>query len=189
VSREDFQYVEMDTDSAYMALSGDSLDDVVKPEMKVSFYQNYGDWFPKPFCPRHRDDFVACKTRGQEWNMDPCCEAVRKYDLRTPGLFKEEFGGTGIVALNPKTYFCWDDDDGGKYKYSSKGLSKRSNRLTKEAFMGVLTDKTPVRGVNKGFVRKDNTTYTYDQLKTGLTYFYGKHQVCSDGVSTTNIKC
>ena len=34
VDRSDFQYVEMDTDSAYLALSADKLDDVIKPIVK-----------------------------------------------------------------------------------------------------------------------------------------------------------
>ena len=37
VDRSDFEYCEMDTDSAYMAISGSSLDDVIKPEMKERY--------------------------------------------------------------------------------------------------------------------------------------------------------
>jgi hypothetical protein len=122
---------------------------------------------------------------GREWTDS--CELVFKFDTRTPGLFKEEFEGSGIIALNSKTYFCWAD--GGNTKYSSKGLSKTTNKLTRDNYMNVLRTGTSMRGVNKGFVRKDNVTYSYDQLKTGLTYFYGKRRVCADGVSTTNIRC
>ena len=35
VDRRDFEYIYMDTDSAYFAISGESLRDVVKPELKV----------------------------------------------------------------------------------------------------------------------------------------------------------
>jgi hypothetical protein len=34
VDRSDFQYCSMDTDSAYMALSATSLEEVIKPEMQ-----------------------------------------------------------------------------------------------------------------------------------------------------------
>ena len=37
VDRSDFQLCEMDTDSAYMALSGQSLECVLKPEWKALF--------------------------------------------------------------------------------------------------------------------------------------------------------
>jgi len=30
IDREDFEYIQMDTDSAYMAISADTLDDVIK---------------------------------------------------------------------------------------------------------------------------------------------------------------
>lgn len=37
VNRKDFQYCEMETDSAYMSISGSSLEDVIRPEMLVSY--------------------------------------------------------------------------------------------------------------------------------------------------------
>lgn len=37
VNRKDFQYCEMETDSAYMFISGSSLEDVIRPEMLVSY--------------------------------------------------------------------------------------------------------------------------------------------------------
>ena len=42
VDRSDFQYIEMDTDSAYMAITGNSLEDLIKPEMREEFekYKN-----------------------------------------------------------------------------------------------------------------------------------------------------
>jgi hypothetical protein len=39
VDRRDFQYCAMDTDSAYMALSSASLEEVIKPDMQQR-YQN-----------------------------------------------------------------------------------------------------------------------------------------------------
>ena len=37
---------------------------------------------------------------------------------------------------------------------------------------------------NRRFVLKENTMYTYSQLRTGLTFLYAKRQVLADGVST-----
>jgi hypothetical protein len=37
VDRSDFQYCSMDTDSAYMALSTDTLEEVVKPHLRQEY--------------------------------------------------------------------------------------------------------------------------------------------------------
>ena len=181
--RRDFEYVEMDTDSAYMAVTG-PLDDIVRPELRSQYFASYGEWFPRPYCDDHAQDFTDAKMGGRDWRRPPCCDDVYRYDMRTPGLFKEEFVGDGIVALNSKTYYCWGDEGS---KYSSKGLSKSTNNLTKQQYLNVLTSETSVSGENVGFMRKDNRMVTYRQIRTGLTYFYAKRVVCEDGVSTTPI--
>ncbi|KAK3741920.1 hypothetical protein QZH41_001681 [Actinostola sp. cb2023] len=65
VDRSDFQYLEMDTDSAYIAISGESLEEVVRPELREKFQEEKHLWLP-------RDDTAE--------NL--------AYDKRTPGLFK-----------------------------------------------------------------------------------------------------
>ena len=40
LDRADFQMCEMDTDSAYIAISGESVESSVKPELRVKFYQD-----------------------------------------------------------------------------------------------------------------------------------------------------
>ena len=173
----------MDTDSAYMALSGE-LEDLVPDRLREDFYLNYEYWFPAQFCPRHQWDFVQTREARKEWRMKPCCEEEFRYHRRTPGLFKEEFSGDGIVALNSKTYFCWSEKE---TKYSSKGLNKRSNRLKKESFLNVLETQKSLIGTNRGFVKKKQHLYTYNQKKRGITYFYAKRKVWEDGVSTEPI--
>jgi hypothetical protein len=37
----------MDTDSAYMALSATSLEEVIKPEMQQRFRMEKKNWFPR----------------------------------------------------------------------------------------------------------------------------------------------
>jgi hypothetical protein len=179
----------MDTDSAYMALSG-PLESIIKPELRVEFFEEYGKWFPRPYCPKHQADFMSLKTSSksnQTWTRRECCEKIYRYDMRTPGLFKEEWSGDGIVALNSKTYFCWNDNSDEAGKCSTKGLSKSTNTLTKENFLNVLKTKKPKTGVNRGFVKKDGRILTYSQVKTGLMYFNAKRRVCDDGVSTEPI--
>ena len=160
VDRSDFQYVEMDTDSAYIAISGDTVSDLVKPHLREQYSQERSKWFP-------RTDTLANTV----------------YDKRTPGLFKVEWEGDGIIALCSKTYYCF----GEKNKFSSKGISKRCNRdiINKEMFLNVLRSGKSVSGINRGFRVKDNAIFTYTQSRTGFTYFYPKRKVLDDGISTT----
>ncbi|KAI8515563.1 hypothetical protein Bbelb_063760 [Branchiostoma belcheri] len=69
----DFQYCEMDTDSAYIAISADRLEDVIKPHMRERYENEKHLWFPRTDTPENA-----------------------AYDKRTPGLFKEEWAGDGI---------------------------------------------------------------------------------------------
>ena len=75
LERSDFQYFEMDTDSTYIAVSGDSVESLIKPELKSEFESDKANWFPRTDTPEHR-----------------------AYDKRTPGLFKTEFEGEGIIC-------------------------------------------------------------------------------------------
>ena len=178
----------MDTDSAYMALSG-PFHSLVHPHLREEFYKEYGEWFPRPYCEEHKLDFIRCKLAeydgGEKWKVAECCLKTLKYDKRTPGLFKVEYEGSGMVALNSKTYCCWNES--GESKCSSKGLSKVTNSFDKNTYLGVLRSGQSVAGINKGFVKKNNSMYTYSQLRTGLTYTYAKRRVLEDGVSTENI--
>jgi hypothetical protein len=147
----------MDTDSAYMALSATSLEEVVKPEMQQRFRMEKKNWFPRDDTPEHA-----------------------AYDKRTPGLFKTEFTGDGMIALCSKTYYCFGKED----KFSCKGINKRTNQITKEKYMDVLLSKKSGSSTNRGFRSIDNQVYTYLQERAGFSYFYPKRKVLADGVST-----
>ena len=67
ISRDDFNIVEMDTDSLYMAISADTIEEVVKPDLLSEWVANKHKWFPRT---------------DTEENF--------QYDKRTPGLFKVE---------------------------------------------------------------------------------------------------
>ena len=186
----------------------------VKTDKKNSFLTNYGDWFVEPFCSNHKQDFIShhLSQSSHPWTQRQCCKTHQLWDSRTPGKFKLEFTGQSILALNAKTYICSKSDDelsrvvpcpkdanqetrskiqkkrdALRSKVSSKGLSKRTNKLTDANFRHVLLTKSPVHGINTGFVRKHNKTFTYTQRKRGLGYFYGKRRVADDGVSTSHL--
>lgn len=108
------------------------------------------------------------------------------FDRRTPGLFKEEWSGDGCVSLNSKTYICFGGDKTKKHaskKHSAKGVSLR-NDLDKEMYLQVLNTGVSKTFYNRGFVTKAGSMLSYEMLKNGLSYFYGKRKVLEDGKST-----
>ena len=71
-----------------------------------------------------------------------------------------------------------------KDKYSAKGVSAK---LNKDEYLSVLNSGISVYKTNRGFQFKNKAMYTYELNKRGLTYFYAKRVVLSDGVSTTHL--
>jgi hypothetical protein len=63
VDRSDFQYCSMDTDSAYMALSATSLEEVIKPEMQQRFRMEKKNGFPRDDTPEH-----AAYDKRRSWH-------------------------------------------------------------------------------------------------------------------------
>ena len=133
LDRSDFQMCEMNTDSAYIAISGDSVESLVKPELRAQFEQDKCNWFPRTDTPEHK-----------------------AYDKRTPGLFKVEWEGQGIIKLCSKTYYCL----GVKDKFSCKGVNKKCKEMNKDKYLHVLLTKQNSAGVNRGFRVVNNTMYT-----------------------------
>ena len=184
VDRADFELCEMDTDSLYLVLSTDTLEEAVRPHLRRKFYRHYDKWFPAEACKKHKPDFVRVKTRGETWQpQGECCKERKAFDRRTPGLFKLEYKGDGIIALCSKTYCCFGD--GVPTKTSAKGISKRLNNLVRERYLRVLRTRKSGSGQNTGFRGDGKKMYTYTQERDALSYFYGKRQVAADGVSTT----
>ena len=153
----DFQYCEMDTDSAYIVIAGQSVESLVKPELKGKFKADKANWFPRTDTPEQK-----------------------AYDKRTPGLFKEEWSGAGIIGLCSKTYYCFRDYD----KFSCKGVNKQTNVINREKYLNVLLTKQSSGGLNKGFRLVNNSMYSYTQERNGFAYFYPKRKVLQDGIST-----
>jgi len=80
IDRQDFELIQMDTDSLYFALSANKLDDVVKPELTAEFDNCKNDWIA--------------------WDA---------WSNRTPVLFKLELDGRRAIALCSKCYFVDGD--------------------------------------------------------------------------------
>ena len=73
--------------------------EAVKPELKLQFEREKKQWL--------------------FWD---------KWSSRVPGLFKLESEGTRAIALCSKCYFV-EDEQSGKAKMSSQGMSKAQNEL------------------------------------------------------------
>ena len=77
LDRRGFELIQMDTDSMHMTISGSSIDEIIRPELREE-YDNGG-----------KAEFLS----------------TSKYHDRTPGLFKAEFQGTRMIALTRKCYY------------------------------------------------------------------------------------
>ena len=161
VDKSDFQMMYCDTDSLYMGVTGDKLDDLIKPKMKEEYEKDKFNWLP-------RND----------------TEANAMYDKRTPGLFKVEFEGSAMVALAPKLYYVQGLSN--KDKFSCKGTSKKNNvsLLNMKNFKKVLEDNDIVYIENTGMRYINHNVVWYSQTKKGLTTRYDKRKVLEDKITT-----
>ena len=94
--RKDFELLQTDTDSLYIAWSGENIDDLVKTELREE-YHNEG-----------KVKFLSTSI----------------YHDRTPGLFKQEFQGMKMITLMSKCYYA--EDDKSRAKLSCKGIGKKA---------------------------------------------------------------
>ena len=106
--RRDFELIQMDTDSFYMALSANDFDDIIKPEMKELYKEEKKNWL-----------------------------VTDEYSKRVPGLFKPEFRGKRMIALTSKCYYADSGGEGIK-KFSCKGVSRRQNEMNWERYKNAL---------------------------------------------------
>ena len=172
-----FEELEMDTDSLYLALAEKELKDCIRPEMRPEWQR------------LRSNDSVNSFTADAVANffLRTCCVKHKEHDKREPGLFKEEFRCTEMLCLCSKTYCCYDVDS-NKPKFSSKGLNKRvleeSGNGPLENYRRVLNEKVNVTSNNRGFRTNNHSVATYEQVKKGLSYFYPKRMVATDGIHT-----
>ena len=106
--RQDFELIQMDTDSMYFAFSHDKLEEAVRPGYETQFEEDKKLWLA--------------------WD---------KWSNREPGLFKLEKEATSGIALCSKCYHV-EDKATGQAKVSSKGVNKRQNEMRRERFERAL---------------------------------------------------
>ena len=140
-SRRDFELIQMDTDSNYLAISADQLEDIIRPEL--------------------RNEFEATKKEWLAWDKWSGC---------TPGLFKLECEGSHMIALCSKCSYV-DKQDSEKKKFTTKGTSKSQNFFTWQHFKAALegcTDRAENRGFRMRGGRM--TTYEQQKLGLSAYY-------------------
>lgn len=116
--------------------------------------------------PEFRAEFEACKKEWLAWDT---------WSNRTPGIFKLEATGSKMIALCSKCYYMEGDV---KNKTSSKGMSAKHNALTWGRYKRTLEGFCD-RAENTGFRMVDGV-----QAKLGLSAYYDKRLVLTDGVHT-----
>ena len=93
-----------------------------------------------------------------------------------------------MLCLCSKTYCCYDSNS-NKYKFSSEGLNKRTLEDSGDGPMAkyrkVLNEFINVKSTNRGFRTVNHSVATYEQIKKGLSYFYPKGIVDTDGIHTS----
>ena len=108
LDRRDLELIQMDTDSMYMEISDNSINEIVTPELREKYDS------------RDKAKFLL----------------TSKYNDRTPGLFKAEFEGTRVIALMSKCYDT--ENVKLLSKFSCKGISKKQNPLSWERYLEAL---------------------------------------------------
>ena len=98
--RTQYDLVDVDTDSSYTALAGESIEALVNTQHA---------WETQEQRNARVGEFDGVKA---SWLGRTDSPANKKYDKRTPGLFKEEWSGGGFVDLCAKTYTCFQNMHG-----------------------------------------------------------------------------
>ena len=163
-----YEELEKDTDSLYLALSEEDLEDVIVPEKRAK-----SDQLRSEDCI---DNFTANATD----NFFPrtCPNVHNKHDKREPGLFKDELRCAQKLCLCSKTYCCYDKQT-NKHTFSSRGLRKGSleecgDGRPMSKYRKVLEETVNVTSTDKAFRTIQHSIATYEQTKKGLSYFYPK---------------
>lgn len=184
VNRNDFEYLETDTDSAYFALTGPDLKSVVKKELRKLFDSIVG---VSGLGTKNQN----CNNQNFEANLTnfiprECCQKHHKWDNKTPGLFKLEAEGSEMVALCSKTYILHikkpSSETEDQFKISTKGLMKNALLNPMSKFKSVLSTGKSSGGENRGFqLTRENYIYSYKQIRHGISYLNSKRVVMRDG--------
>ena len=126
IGRDQFDFMECDTDSTYIALPKQTLAECVLPEKKEKF----NDTLLNHCIDNYQPEVGNYLART-------CCDKHIRFDGKTPGLVKEECICTKMICLCSKSYVA-ANKTGSKPKFSLKGVNKSSFVDPTETFERVL---------------------------------------------------
>ena len=171
-----YKTVSTDTDSLYVGLGSQSLLENVRPELRQLFIQQMEGHHETP-------DDQLIPGQNVSYLGRTCCELHKRKDALTPGFWKLEWSGTGLVALSSKT-LCGKGPDGNATKVTCKGLQKKRLSDPYQTYMSVLKSSRPQGVRNYGFRQFGKSMYTYSVYKEGLKTNYWKRCIQPDGISS-----
>ena len=168
---------EKDTGLLYVALAEKEVEDCIGPDM-ITEWQRL--WL------KDCSEGFTVDVFGFSF-LQICCDKHKKCDKQKPGFFNEEFRRTEMFCLRSKTYCCVDVAS-NKFLFKSKGLNKRELKKSSDGYLNkyrlVLHEKINITSTNRGFRRNNDTVAKHEQVKKGLSCFYSKINVESDGIHT-----
>jgi hypothetical protein len=80
-------------------------------------------------------------------------------------------------------YYCFGEQD----KFSSKGINRKQNNITRQRYLDALENITEQQFVNKGFRVKNNQISTYQLTKSGMKLFNDKRLRAGFSTNPPNI--
>ena len=185
----------MDTDSNYMAISGERLEDIVRPELREEFEARKKRWLTWEKWSGRAPGLFKLKCEGVR--MIALCskcyyieksegETWEKWSGRAPGLFKLKCEGVRMIALCSKCYYI-EKSEGDKKKFTRKGMSKKRNEIMWQRFTAALEGSKDM-AINRGFRMRDGGMVPYEQQNLGLSAYYDNPWVLPDRVHTEPIE-
>ena len=142
VPRDRFEYLEMDTDSAYMALADKELPLITA-----------GEHEPHPFLVRQ------------------CGDEHRNYDKRTPGLFKIEATGQEMICLASKTYVLLKNDDSIKFSSKGIQACRVVNPLEDMRHVLQTTEDVRKKNLGFRYINGQMFSYTQQKRAFSFDYW------------------
>ena len=145
-----FHFTSGDTDSIYMAVSGDPTRDSTQGfDAIVRDKQFYDKWL-YTFMP------------------NPTINTFE--DIKKPLGNCVEKHGQNQIATSPKSYTIYDND-GTTISIKLKGISKTTNHLVSSDYSKVITQSTVVKGSNTTLQMHDHVMSKVTTIKNALTGF------------------
>ena len=131
--RRDFVLIQTDTDSNYKAISADSLEEIVRPELRTEFEVKKKEWLAWDKWNGHTQGLFKLECEGSR--MIALCSKCYFIDERDSE--KKKWSERKMIALCSRCYFIYELD-GEKKKFITKGMSKRQNEVNWLRFKAAL---------------------------------------------------